>query len=68
MSLKAIHILFIVLSILLALGFGGWCMKSNLEQSNGTHVAFGLLSFAAAVGLMVYGAWFLRKLKHGGFR
>lgn len=68
MSLKAIHILFITLSTLLTLGFGAWCMRTHFAEGNGLFLTFGLFSFAAAVALVAYGFWFLRKLKHGGFR
>lgn len=67
MSLKIIHILFITLSTLLTLGFGIWCLGEHSERNN-FHLILGLLSFAATVALIVYGVWFLKKLKHGGFR
>jgi hypothetical protein len=66
MSLRSIHILFITASTLLALGFGIWCMGTHDGSASGSHQALGLGSFAVAVALMVYGAWFLKKIKSAG--
>ncbi len=63
MSLKAFHILFIVVSGVLALGFGTWCVRFSRLHDDGAYLAAGVASFAAAGALGVYGAWFWRKLK-----
>jgi hypothetical protein len=55
MSLKAFHILFIVLSILLAAGCAWWAFANNASA------IFGGMSAAAAVGLAIYGVYFIRK-------
>ena len=63
MSLKAFHILFITLSVLLCIGVAGWNYSAysagggigNLAQTIGWSVA--------AAGLAVYGVLFLRKYK-----
>ena len=65
MSLKAIHILFITLSTLLTLGFGGWCLNSYLEENKTSYIILGIISFAAAAALIAYGIWFIRKLRRG---
>ncbi len=65
MSLKAIHILFIALSTILTLGFGGWCVSSYLEENKTSYIILGAISFAAAVALVGYGLWFIRKLRRG---
>ena len=67
MSLKAIHILFITLSTLLTLGFGGWCLNSYLEENKTSYMVLGIISFVAAVTLAGYGRWFIRKLRRGEF-
>ena len=64
MSLKAVHILFISLSILLAFGFGAWEIKGYTVSGDVLQLGVGILSFVVAVGLIVYGVKFLRKLKH----
>lgn len=65
MSLKAIHIVFITASTLLALGFGAWCLN-NYFQGLGTRADlwFGLGSVGVAVALVCYGIYFLKKLKN----
>ncbi len=65
MSLKAFHILFIIASFLLALFLGGWCLNEYFTGAHRTgDLLLGLLSLAAAVGLVVYGRYFLKKLKN----
>ena len=60
MSLKAFHIVFIALSTALALGFGAWCLKVNHDTG---YLALGVTSFAMGGVLIVYGGWFLKKLR-----
>jgi hypothetical protein len=55
MSLKAFHVLFILLAILLSAGCTAW---SFLNQ---TATAFGVASAVVGVGLIAYGIWFIRK-------
>ena len=57
MSLKSFHIVFIALACALTLGFGAWCLASDL------YPALGVTSFATGGLLIVYGGWFLRKLR-----
>jgi hypothetical protein len=64
MSLKAFHIFFIILSTLLALGFGVWAVDDFGRSGSGLVLTLGVGSFIASGALMWYGAWFLRKLKH----
>ncbi len=64
MSLKTFHIVFIIVSTLMFLGLGIWLISSYLGgEGFGTGV-LGVLSICAAIGLVVYGRIFLRKLKH----
>ena len=63
MGLKNIHLLFISMAIALALGFGAWCVWMFRNQGGGGYLVVSGGSFAAAVGLAVYGNWFLRKMK-----
>lgn len=67
MSLKAFHIVFIALSILLALGFGLWEIIAYAESGRITQLLIGIASIAAAAGLAVYGIRFMKKLKHVGY-
>lgn len=65
MSLKAIHLLFIIVSTLLCFGFAAWCFwtYSESEVKALSYVVMGGLSVASGLGLMVYGRYFLKKLK-----
>ena len=63
MSLKGFHIVFIILSTLLALGIGAWCIWVNLVEGEPVYLAGAIFSFVAAVALMIYGVWFYRKMK-----
>lgn len=57
MSLRAFHVFFISVAVLLCLGFGAWCL-----QRAGYTVA-GIGSFAVAIALIVYEVMFLRRFK-----
>ena len=63
MSLKGFHIVFIVFSTLLALGTGGWCIWVDLVEGAPLYLAGAIVSFAAAIALVIYGVWFYRKMK-----
>lgn len=63
MSLKAFHVIFVTVSTMLAVGVGIWALREySARQESGT-LLFGLASLAGAVGLLIYGRWFLKKLK-----
>ncbi len=64
MSLKAFHVLFITLSILITLLFGIWCALSFREYQKGIYLAGSVFSFAFSGALIVYGLWFLRKIRN----
>lgn len=57
MSLKLFHVVFIAAALALALWTGMWAL------GEGSAVWLAVASFAAAAGLVVYGAWFLRKMR-----
>jgi hypothetical protein len=63
MSLRGFHIVFICFSTLLALGTGVWCIWVNLVEGAPVFIVGAICAFAAAVGLVVYGVWFYRKMK-----
>jgi len=66
MSLKVFHIVFIVFSTLLAITLGSWCIWMNLVEGTSVYLAGAVASFVCAVGLVVYGLWFYRKMKRLG--
>jgi len=62
-SLKAFHVFFIVISTLCSLMLGAWGVFEHSRTGNGGALFLGIGGFAAAVVLVVYGLWFLRKLR-----
>ena len=64
MSLKAFHIIFIVLSTVLAVGLGVWATRDFAQSGSLAHLYLGVGSFIGSVVLVCYGVWFLRKLRH----
>lgn len=67
MSLKAFHIFFIATSALLAVGMGIMTLQTYLDQHAIAQLGWSLLSFAAALSLILYGVRILKKLKNVGF-
>lgn len=63
MSLKGFHILFIIVSTLLALGCGAYCIWVDLVVGEPIYRAGAICSFLAALALITYGVWFYRKMK-----
>ena len=65
MSLKAFHIFFVTSATMLAVGFGVWSLRNGLA-TDGSKMDFvyGIGSLIAAVALVIYGRYFLKKLKH----
>jgi len=63
-SLKAFHVFFVIVSTLCALGFGAWAVGDYLRTGRSSVLVLAVLGFAAAVALVWYGLWFLRKLKN----
>ena len=54
MGIKYIHVILIVVSIALSLGFGVWTLNHN-------YTASGYCSFAVALALIVYCVQFIKK-------
>ena len=65
MSLKAFHLVFIAASILLALGFMGWSLMNYFSAEGGRlDLVLAIASAVAAVALVFYERYFLKKLKN----
>ena len=65
MSLKAFHFVFIAASILLAFGFGAWCLTHRETAGDGqTLLYLGIGSLVCGVALVGYGIAVVRKLKN----
>lgn len=67
MSLKGFHIVFVCVSVILAVGFGIWCFRQRSETGLGIYGAAGIGSFFASAVLVYYGVAFLRKVKNLSF-
>ncbi len=64
MSLKAFHIFFMAVSILLSIGTGAWGLVSYGQHGGAGYLVMAIASLAVACLLAVYARWFLRKLKN----
>jgi hypothetical protein len=63
MNLRLVHALLILLSAALAVLFGVWCLGQYGRQDGVANLVGAVAAFAAAVGLVVYDSWFLRKTR-----
>jgi len=66
MSLKAFHIFFIAICILLGMFVGGWGVRQYLADHSLSSLALGILFFASAFLLLVYGIKFIDKIEELG--
>ena len=63
MNLRWVHAVLIMLSAALAVLFGAWCLAQYGRGGGAASVLAAVMAFAAAVGLIVYDSWFLRKTR-----
>jgi len=61
MNLRFVHAFLILLSALLAVVFGIWCLNRYGESVTG--VTGSIVAFALSFGLVAYDSWFLRKTR-----
>jgi len=64
MSLKAFHIFFIAISVLLTVGFAGWLLRSFVASGDAGTLVAAIASLLLGAALIVYARRFLKKLKH----
>ena len=64
--MKAFHILFIAVSILLAMFVGGWGVRQYLMSRSIEPLALGLFFFVFGFVLLGYGLKFIRKIEELG--
>ncbi|MDA0989802.1 MAG: hypothetical protein O3A51_03525 [Verrucomicrobia bacterium] len=62
MSLKTIHIVFVVCALILLVAFGVWCRAADPSTFRGVRVT-GWAAFTGAALLSVYGFRFVKSLK-----
>jgi hypothetical protein len=63
MSLKAIHVIVILASIVLAFGFGAWSLKGYFDGEPRSYIWYGAGSLLLGLVLIVYLRSVLKKLK-----
>jgi hypothetical protein len=63
MSLATIHLLFIALSTLLAIGLGVWGVRDYVADGRATSLVYGVISLLAVPVLLTYGVRVWRKLR-----
>jgi hypothetical protein len=67
MSLKAFHVVFIIISIVLTAWFGWWSVSSYRNTADVSNLVMGVFSFIGMVLLVFYFRWFLKKLKNESY-
>ena len=63
MNLRSVHAALIMLSAVLAVLVGIWCLGQYSREHSTTSLFFAIVSFAVSVGLIAYDSWFLRKTR-----
>ncbi|MBV8520321.1 MAG: hypothetical protein JO197_23220 [Acidobacteria bacterium] len=63
MSLRAFHIVFIVVSVMLSLYVGVWGVRQYRIEGTTGALAFGVIFLLAAVALVIYGMNVVRKFR-----
>jgi multidrug transporter EmrE-like cation transporter len=65
MSLKAVHLFLISVATLTMLGFSAWCFaQRQAGQGFPGDLALAIVSGLAGLGLIAYGAYFLKKTRN----
>jgi mannose/fructose/N-acetylgalactosamine-specific phosphotransferase system component IID len=67
MSLKAFHVFFVAATVVLMAFLSGWSFLAYRETQAVEHLVWSLCSAASVVGLVMYGRFFLRKLRNVSF-
>lgn len=62
MSLKAFHIFFVTVSVLMCLGVGAWSTDKYLASEGATGFGLPVACFVLGAGLIVYGFKVYKKL------
>ncbi len=66
LSLKAFHIFFIAVSMLLGMFVGGWGVRQYMINDSVGSLALGVFFFISAFVLLAYGLKFIRKIEELG--
>ena len=63
MNLRVVHAVLILLSAILAVMFGVWCLSVYGRGESSASLVAAIVSFAVSLGLVLYDSWFLRKTR-----
>ena len=63
MNLRLVHAFLILLSAVLAVLFGFWCLSLYGREDGLSSLLSGIAAFAVSIGLVLYDRWFLRKTR-----
>ena len=63
MNLRWFHALLILLSAVLAVLFGVWCLGQYGRGNGAANLVAAVTAFAVSFGLIVYDSWFLRRTR-----
>jgi hypothetical protein len=63
MSLRAFHIVFIIVTVVLSLYVALWGIREYAQDGSATGLTLAILFFVTAIGLMIYGRKAFTKLK-----
>jgi len=68
MSLKAVHLFFVATFSALCFGCGVWKLRDYAQNREATgDLVFGVVAVLLGVAVIVYGRYFLKKLKKFGY-
>ena len=63
MSLKAFHIFFVIVTVLMSGAVGAWSWRQYQTKPAPTYLALAVGGGVFAILFIVYGGWFLKKLR-----
>jgi hypothetical protein len=63
MNLRWFHALLILLSAVLAVLFGIWCLDRYGREDGTATLLAAIAAFGVSLGLIVYDSWFLRRTR-----
>jgi len=63
MNLRLVHAGLIVMSAVLAVFVGIWCLAQYSRDHAIMNLVWAVISFAASLGLIAYDSWFLKKTR-----
>jgi len=64
MSLKAFHLIFVTVVLAFLVGLGVFSLRQYQGTGQAAWLSMAIIAVALVPVLLVYGVWFLRKLRH----